>query len=286
LINVNLPGTYSLTYNSVDGSGNQAATLQVNVVVRDLIAPQIRLRGENPLVVDVNTPLNDPWVDASDNYYPSVIVTTSGSVLTGELGEYPITYTATDGAGNQSSVTRLVRVVDRIAPQISILGPNPIEHIRFTPYTEDLNNIRITDNYYSEEVLKSSANLKIDYSKFSPSNIGTQVITITVTDPSGNESFEVVRYLITREFTSTDELVSNGKFSISPNPSNGLFIVKATTAQVINAYQIYDQLGRLVKSANVDDMSVEIDLKAEQNGMYLVVIETKGERITHRMVKH
>jgi hypothetical protein len=206
-------------------------------------------------------------------------------VLTGELGEYPITYTATDGAGNQSSVIRLVRVVDRIAPEISIIGPNPIDHIRFTPYTENLDNLRITDNYYSETELKLPANLKIDYSKFSPSNIGTQIITITVIDPSGNESFQQVRYLLTTEFTSLGELFFNGKFAVSPNPSNGIFVLTSRTAQMINSYQIFDQLGRLVQSKEVGDLSANIDLSVEKDGIYLMVINTGSDRISHRIIK-
>ncbi|MCU0441883.1 MAG: DUF5011 domain-containing protein, partial [Bacteroidia bacterium] len=247
----------------------------------------IRLRGENPLVVDVNTPLNDPWVDASDNYYPSVIVTTSGSVLTGELGEYPITYTATDGAGNQSSVTRLVRVVDRIAPQISILGPNPIEHIRFTPYTEDLNNVRITDNYYLEDTLKKPGYLRIDYSKFDPSRPGLQIITLRVTDPSGNRSIEETRFVRVVEFTSLNEFGENGKFRLFPNPTKDRVTITANTNIGIETYTVLDVLGRIVLQANpTDSTQTTIDLGQLQNGIYMVVLRDKeGKEATQKVVK-
>ncbi|MCU0441660.1 MAG: T9SS type A sorting domain-containing protein, partial [Bacteroidia bacterium] len=247
----------------------------------------IRLRGENPLVVDVNTPLNDPWVDASDNYYPSVIVTTSGSVLTGELGEYPITYTATDGAGNQSSVTRLVRVVDRIAPQISISGPNPIKHVRFTPYVENLEAIKITDNYYSEDTLKKSTYLRIDYSKFDESKPGFQVISIWVTDPSGNVSEFTYRYIDVETVISVEEVTSEaGPFSIYPNPTNGKFTISSKTNVEIKSIKLVDLLGRVVLTNTEMNTNAEIDLSKLNTGIYMLYIEdVKGNAYTDKITK-
>jgi hypothetical protein len=181
----------------------------------------------------------------------------------------------------------LVRVVDRIAPQISILGPNPIEHIRFTPYTEDLNNIRIIDNYYLEDTLKKAGYLKIDYSKLVVSNPGVQIVTIQVTDPSGNVSRRITRFVNVSDegITGLKELGSNGQFNLYPNPTLGKMVLSSNNGQHITAYEIVDQLGKVVQSNTMDETLVEIDITQVKAGIYTIVFTAGQERISHRIIK-
>jgi hypothetical protein len=49
--------------------------------------------------------------DTVDGIVSAVSVTTTGSVNVGTVGDYTLTYSATDGANNTSTATRVVTVV-------------------------------------------------------------------------------------------------------------------------------------------------------------------------------
>lgn len=78
----------------------------------DTTAPVIALVGADTLTLDKGTPyveLGATAQDAEDGDITSLIVTT-GTVDTGLIGTYTITYTVTDAAGNSASVMRTVIV--------------------------------------------------------------------------------------------------------------------------------------------------------------------------------
>ena len=272
VINPNIPGSYSLIYNAVDGSGNAAPTYYVTVVVKDLVPPTITLVGEDPLIVDVFTTFNDPGVQTSDNYYPNVTTIRTGLPPMNALGDYTITYTATDGAGNTASVTRLVKVVDRIAPEIQLLGNNPFEQVRFKTFVDP--GIKIKDNFYSDADLQSR--LVTDLSKLDVNRPGIQIITYQVTDPSGNKSLKVERYINVIEVTGINEINANSQLSIYPNPSKGLFTVGNKSNTLITSVQVMDVIGKTVYSKAAHTKEVEIDLTSMNKGLYLVIIKDEA----------
>ena len=55
-----------------------------------------------------------------------VTVVTSGEVNVASVGEYIITYTATDNSGNTATATRTVNVVDTTIPTIVLSGDRGI----------------------------------------------------------------------------------------------------------------------------------------------------------------
>lgn len=97
----------------IDSScGNFWIHLQVRV--KDLEGPIISLNGPDTFCLEVKTPFVDPWVNVSDNYYPSgvLVVTRKGAVNPNVVGTYLVVYTATDPSGNSSQISRLVQVVN------------------------------------------------------------------------------------------------------------------------------------------------------------------------------
>lgn len=84
----------------------------------DTEAPVITLNGDQTMIAEAGRPYSDGGATAEDNIDGSVPVTTSGSVDTSMLGVYELTYTATDAAGNEASVTRQITVADRTGPEI------------------------------------------------------------------------------------------------------------------------------------------------------------------------
>lgn len=89
------------------GSGNDDTKI-------DTVAPIITIAGDNPLEVFQNDDYSDAGAVAVDDTDGTVSVIASGDIDTSTVGEYVITYTATDAAGNQNTTTRTVNVVNRV----------------------------------------------------------------------------------------------------------------------------------------------------------------------------
>ncbi|MES2780556.1 MAG: immunoglobulin-like domain-containing protein, partial [Bacteroidota bacterium] len=281
VINPSIPGSYSLIYNAVDGSGNIAPTYYVTVVVKDLVPPTIKLVGENPLTVDVYTTFNDPGVETSDNYYPNVTTVRTGLPSMSVLGDYVVTYTATDGAGNTATVTRLVKVVDRIAPEIELLGTNPFEHVRFKPFVEP--GVKLKDNYYPDSTLQTL--LIKDVSKLDVTRPGIQIISYQVTDPSGNISLKAERLINVIEVTGLSEMSNNNNLSIYPNPNKGQFTIANKENTRIASVKIMDAVGRMVYQQATQSKEVDVDLTAMNKGLYLVIIKDEnGKELTSKII--
>ena len=116
-VNTAVAGTYMIIWTATDAAGNiGTATRTVIVekapVIEDTTPAKITLNGENPITLYRGTEFTDPGATAIDEVDGSVNVTTSGTVDTQTVGEYTITYTATDAAGNTASLTRTVKVIE------------------------------------------------------------------------------------------------------------------------------------------------------------------------------
>lgn len=101
-------GTYTLEYRASDAAGN-SATATRTVIVADTVAPTIRLVGSSTVVHTAGTAYVDPGATATDVVDGSVGVVTTGTVEEA-VGDYTLTYTATDTAGNSATASRTVVV--------------------------------------------------------------------------------------------------------------------------------------------------------------------------------
>ncbi len=76
----------------------------------DTEPPAITLVGNNPARVPLGATFSDPGATVSDNVSGNIGITATGTVDTTVAGEYVITYSATDQAGNTGVATRTVIV--------------------------------------------------------------------------------------------------------------------------------------------------------------------------------
>ena len=114
-------GEYTLTYSATDAAGNTGrATRTVRVV--DDIPPVVTLNGEAAMSTPYRGTFSDPGATATDDPDGTLTVTVGGSVDSDTVGEYTLTYSATDAAGNTAEATRTVRVVDGIPPVVTLNG--------------------------------------------------------------------------------------------------------------------------------------------------------------------
>lgn len=115
-------GTHTVLWTYTDGTGNSSSQSQ-SVVITDTHAPTIALVGDPSITVECHTSFTDPGVTTEDNCRPEdVNVTVTGQPNIDVPNTYTVTYTATDGGGNQASVQRTVIVEDTIKPVITLSG--------------------------------------------------------------------------------------------------------------------------------------------------------------------
>jgi S1-C subfamily serine protease len=89
--------------------------------LNDVTPPQISILGNNPLVVEKGFKFTDLGATSDGGELVSV----SGEVKYNQVGVYKLIYKSKDAFGNIGTATRIVEVVDTVAPTITLRGNNP-----------------------------------------------------------------------------------------------------------------------------------------------------------------
>lgn len=90
------------------------ATIFTGCGTDDLSTPTIVLDGDDPMIVALGGTFVEPGFTATDDEDGDVsanVTTDDSDVNTSAIGEYEVSYTVTDKAGNVGTTTRIVRVV-------------------------------------------------------------------------------------------------------------------------------------------------------------------------------
>lgn len=122
-VDTSVLGTYVITYEVVDRSGNVSEKLTRTVEVVDKTAPIITLNGVSTYILEAGNPYEELGAIVTDNYDEDGFVTIGGDGVDHmTIGTYIITYDYTDTNGNAATtVTREMRVVDTIHPELIII---------------------------------------------------------------------------------------------------------------------------------------------------------------------
>jgi len=279
-------GTYKVTYTAVDASGNVAAPVTCTYTVTDLIAPVVTSRsGTEFMLVNVNDfAFVEPAVTATDNYFPAVAITRTGSFDITKLGDYTITYTGVDGAGNTGTYVRLLRVVDMKAP--TIIAP-PINIQRWTvldPYA----GVTVVDNYYAPTTFTPGNGIDVVSSNVNMLQEGIYEIAYQAIDGSGNISelkFRTVN--VVTNTTGINDVAFANAINIYPNPNTGRFNVELGVAASNNTkITVTSITGQLVATYNYSDIvdgKLAIDLSTASAGVYLVQVQSDNNVATKRV---
>ncbi|MAU11687.1 MAG: hypothetical protein CL607_17815 [Anaerolineaceae bacterium] len=204
-IDIATVGTYTVTYDVTDSSGNEAVQVTRTVIVADTIAPVITLNGDATENVEAGTPYTDAGATATDNVdgdlTSSIVV--DNPVDTGVLGTYTVTYDVTDSNGNDAvQVTRTVIVEDTTAPVITVT-PETLTITEGDTYT--LPTVTAEDSFDGD--LTGSLNVGGQ----TPDNetVGTYVVTYDVADSSGNNADQKTFTLIVEEAPEEATILGN-----------------------------------------------------------------------------
>jgi hypothetical protein len=289
-------GKYTLTYSLTDPSGNTTETKRV-VYVIDTIAPHIALNGNKSDTLEVNSTYSDLGVTTSDNYDNTVTTTVRGTFYSNfpsgkatKLGAYNITYIATDSSGNKDSITRLIDVVDREKPVISLLGDSLAKVCRWADYRDS--GYTVSDNYYTT--------VKVDTEGTFTTSGGTQLpgiysLRYKATDGSGNVGYSRYRILVVLSDTSSlcksgiaEGLLLERYIHLYPNPTSGTLTITANLpSQERVVMTITNALGQTittVSNGNLSQNTFTVDLSGKASGIYMLNIISTGEKITKRIL--
>ncbi len=190
-VNTSIVGEYTIIYTATDSSGNSASKSRT-VTVNDVTAPIITLGGDNPFTLEVNTPYNEPGVTAIDAIDGNINVSSSGLATTATVGDYTITYSATDNAGNVATKTRTVHIVDSTKPSITLNGNATITLEVGSSYSDA--GATASDNYDTALSVISSGSVDT-------STLGTYILYYDVNDSAGNNATQKTRTITVEDTT-------------------------------------------------------------------------------------
>ena len=106
------------------GSSGSDRTIETESL-KDTTPPVITLNGDNELTLYQGEAYAELGAAALDDVDGEISVTTSGEVATSQIGEYTISYLATDSSGNSSTLVRTIKVIalpDTRKPTIELAG--------------------------------------------------------------------------------------------------------------------------------------------------------------------
>jgi len=152
---------------------------------KDETAPIITLIGDPAVTLEFGDTFADPGATVTDDEDDDVSVVVSGTVDTSALGDYTLSYDATDEAGNTAAtVTRTVSVVDTIAPIIVLNG----DATEIVLEGEDFVDPGATVTDAADPGVSVEVAGTVD-----TTTAGTYVLTYSATDASGNVAASVDR---------------------------------------------------------------------------------------------
>lgn len=118
-----------IIYSVEDSSGNKRE-ISKKIIYKDIVKPNLTLKGESNINLFIGDKFSDPGYEVNDNCDKDIQskVKVEGSVNTAKVGEYTLTYSISDNAGNENKVTRKVKVSERMKDGTIYLtfddGPN------------------------------------------------------------------------------------------------------------------------------------------------------------------
>ncbi|QDI92057.1 DUF5011 domain-containing protein [Salicibibacter halophilus] len=204
------PGEYTVTY-SVENSEGESASVDREVIVIDeeedpAPVPEIDLIGGDPLEIGVGTDFDeaDPGAEATEEEEGDLtdeVDVDTGNLDTSEPGEYTVTYSVENSAGETASVEREVVVVEEDDPEdpvgsIELEGNEEMElevgddfdDPGFTVVDEEGNELDEVEVTVEGEVdtTKTGTN-ELTYSVENNDEIDSVTRTVNVVDPDDDE---------------------------------------------------------------------------------------------------
>ncbi len=253
------------------------AILSGESTIEDTVAPLVTLVGKNPIELTTDetyTELGATAIDEVDGDISSEIKI-SGEVNTLIPGQYIVNYSATDKAGNNTTITRTINVIekniDTTPPVIALRGDAQIE----------LN----IDDIYEEYGATAEDNIDGDLTdaikitgQVDTNAPGKYIVTYSIVDNSGNKTS------INREITILKDLIV--KASTTP-----IIAINGENPMKLEMGDVYEEQGASAKDELDGDLTAKVEVTGNINtnkiGQYKIVytvINNSGNTITEERI--
>lgn len=292
-IDTSVAGKYTITYSASDISGNKSEELVIKVTVleADTEAPKFDYAGEKIIVLDNGSEYEIPNITAIDNVDNDIevssVITKDGESVndidTTISGEYIITYTAVDKAGNKSTLELKIIVKELETPDELKDTEAPIFNYSgeldvVLEYGEkyDIPSITAIDNV--DGPVEVSTTIKKDSSNEIITAIDTKVpgvyiITYETIDKAQNKAELVMKVTVKAKMIADNIELGKGDGSIE-SPSE-IIVLESTTSENItkllegirNQYNI-----EFVGEPQEEDNNVIFKIKLEEKISVLRVL--------------
>lgn len=177
-------GSNTIDCSVTDAAGNLAERSYV-LQVNDVTPPVITLLGADPQTIEVGSPYIELGADVDDNVgVPGGLVIDSSGVMAAIPGSYDVIYTAADGAGNITTLSRTVIVTDSIAPEFVDI-PLPDVSVEAAGTSGAVVSFTLPD---ASDVGDADVTVSCVPPSGSTFAVGDTTVTCTATDDSGNSA--------------------------------------------------------------------------------------------------
>ncbi len=207
-------------------------------------------------------------------------------------GEFDITFTADDGTNSDQAIV-VLDIRQTLAPTVLQFPENEAIDIVLMPTFEweDLDGaltyrlkVATDEALTNLEIEATSVNNSFTFGLPLDANT-THYWQVEALNFCGS-SFTEINSFTTEMVTSTNEWERN-QFSLTPNPSNGVFVLNHQNPLSIDeVVEVYSIDGKLIKNykVNAGNSSIQIDLTGYETGVYLLKVESQQGVMTRKLV--
>jgi len=151
----------------------------------DEVLPSIVLSESNTYVMEVHSEVPEFKATAESFTAESINVVITNNINRHVVGEYTVTFTATDAYGNKQVINRKFNVVDTTRPVITLIGDSSYKRILgYEVYNDE--GARVTDNYDETDTINGTISGNV-------SALGRYTIIYNHEDANGNDARQVIR---------------------------------------------------------------------------------------------
>ena len=262
-------GVNTVTLTANDGTTSVTAT--ATVTVEDKAAPTVTTQGVT-VTLDAagqgSITVTDIDNGSTDNCSIATRTLDVTSFTCANLGANTVTLTIVDVNGNTADATAVVTVTEAVAP--TVVTQN------ITVAVDVDGNLNITPQQIdngSSDSCSGIATMSLDQTSFSCPTLGDVIVTLTVTDNSGNSATETAIVTITGSDEDNDgisdacdskEIIFSKGFSPNGDGQNDTWVIENIDNYPNNKVAIFNRWGEKMYQAN--DYKNDWDGKANQRG--------------------
>ena len=220
-----------------------------------IVEPEIKLKGENEITIELKEEYNDPGIIAKlEDKDISNNVKIDGKVDNTKIGDYTLTYSVTNSKGKKKrEVTRIVKVRDKVKPVLKLKGYTRY-NVNYASQYKEL-GYTATDNYDGTITDKVKVEGTVDTNK-----LGTYKITYTVEDSSSNKT------TVNRIVKVVDKKAPSIKLK-----GKSRMVIKVGASYKESGYTAYDNYDKDLTNS----VSVKGKINTSKAGIYEVIYSVK-----------